>query len=85
VFSDHGSAMSWRAADPSGPGLNERSANLIAVRARGHQGLLPDDTSLVNVLGPLLHAYLGTDVEARSDDVFAWRDGRQWDLVGVQP
>jgi hypothetical protein len=85
VFSDHGSASTWRAADPAGPGIDERSANLIAVLTPGHDRLLPDDISLVNVLGPLFNAYLLTDYATQPDQVFAWRDGRQSELVAVQP
>ncbi|KRT60451.1 MAG: hypothetical protein XU10_C0049G0009, partial [Chloroflexi bacterium CSP1-4] len=50
--------------------LQEAVDILLAVRAPGRTGLLPDDTTLVNVLPAVFDAYLGTSLPRSADHSF---------------
>lgn len=62
AFSDHGPDEHLDWWNPDAAGIAERSSNLFAARTPGHEGLFPDDVTLVNVLPMLFNAYLGTQL-----------------------
>ena len=68
VFADHGPRSRLDATDDLR--LQEAVDILLAVRAPGRTGLLPDDTTLVNVLPAVFDAYLGTSLPRSADHSF---------------
>jgi hypothetical protein len=61
VVSDHGSRSTYDLHFYASDGIDESSANLIALHAPGHPDLLPDSMWLRDVLGPILDVYVGPD------------------------
>jgi hypothetical protein len=74
VLSDHGSGSGLNWGDLAHSDLDERSANLFAALTPGHPNLFPQDITLVNVFGRLLHGYFGIDVPQQPNLVFRWDD-----------
>ena len=68
VFSDHGARSRLDATDDLR--LQEAVDNLLAIRAPGRTGLLPDDATLINVLPAVFDAYLGTSLPRSADCSF---------------
>jgi hypothetical protein len=59
IVSDHGSRSTYDLRITAENGVEESSANLVAVHAPGHPDLLPDGLLLHEVLAPILDAYVG--------------------------
>jgi hypothetical protein len=71
VMSDHGSRSAFEFAfDIDDEAVDEGSANLVALYSPGRASVLPEDVTLVNVMGPLLHTYLGIDALPQRESVF---------------
>ncbi len=85
VMSDHGPEehLDWWAPDAAG--INERTANLLAIRTPGRTGVVPADTTLVNLMPLLLNGLLGTTLPMQPDAF--WFGPRPQDhlFVQVQP
>lgn len=75
VMSDHGTDTGFNATNPLHSDLNERSSNLLAIRAPGRRGVFPPGTTPINVLPRVLNAYLGTTLPIQSDTTWAWPAG----------
>jgi hypothetical protein len=82
VFSDHGSAFGLDWADVAGSDIDERTANLLAVRSPGASLTLEDDVTLVNVLSGVLNSVLGFDIPLQPDEIFTF-DGSRFQLKRV--
>ena len=84
VLSDHGSGLGWHLGDPRDSDLDDRTANFFSYLAPGHQGLFPDDTTLVTTMPRLLNTYLGTSFIEPPDDLYAWKGTSSFDLVPIR-
>jgi hypothetical protein len=69
AISDHGSRSSLVVGDVERADPDELTANLVASLTPGHPGLVPDPVTLVNVLGPVVDAYLGTSHPVQPDRI----------------
>jgi len=74
VLSDHGSGSGLNWGDLAHSDLDERTSNLFAALTPGHPDLFPQDITLINVFGRLLHGYFGIDVPQQPNLVFRWDD-----------
>ncbi|HSG86020.1 MAG TPA: hypothetical protein VLA23_06745, partial [Candidatus Limnocylindrales bacterium] len=81
LFSDHGSGAGYTPTHPADTDLDERTANLVAVRTPGLLRPLPDDVTLINVLPPILNAYLGTDFKLSAPDIYTWIGDDEFDIA----
>jgi hypothetical protein len=70
LVSDHGSRSGFDFSVIDAASVDESTANLVAVRSPGHRRLLGDEQTLVNVLGPVLDAYLGTHHPPQRDAIY---------------
>jgi hypothetical protein len=70
VVSDHGSGSGLFWGDLDNSDLDERTANLIAAYTPGAENPVTDAGSLVNVLGQVVNAYLGTAYPLQPDHIF---------------
>jgi hypothetical protein len=75
VFSDHGSGARYDSADPDHSDLDLRTANLLAVRTPGKDGLVDDRSTLINVLPRLMRAYLGEGPADLPETIHVYDDG----------
>jgi hypothetical protein len=83
LVSDHGPRSGYDFGIQDAAALDEASANLIAIRTPGHDGLLADGTTLVNVMGPILDAYFGTHHAPQRDALFV--EGGGWFVEVPRP
>jgi hypothetical protein len=84
VLSDHGSGIGFDVHDTLHSDLEERTSNLLAVRAPGRPDVLPAGTTPVNVLPRLFNAYFGTQLPLQPDTTWAWRGDSVLDLVEIR-
>jgi hypothetical protein len=75
VVSDHGPDFAFSDADPLSYDLGDRTSNFIAALVPGHDDVIPDDLTLVNLFPAVLDASLGWDLPVRPDRFFAWPAG----------
>jgi len=75
VVSDHGPDFAFSDADPLSYDLRDRTSNFIAALVPGHDNVVPDDLTLVNLFPVVLDASLGWDLPVRPDRFFAWPAG----------
>lgn len=73
VFSDHGTGVPPPGSDTVPHEI--RTANLLAVRAPGHDDLIDQRSTLVNVLPRILRAYTGTGPADVAEEIQIWTDG----------
>ena len=86
LFSDHGPDVEFDSHDPLSSDLEERTSNLLAIRAPGHADVIPDDATPVNLFRYVLNPYLGTDLPLQPDTIWAWRTGSSiLDYIEVDP
>ncbi len=86
VFSDHGSDVDWNPDDPLAGGVNERSSNIVAVRATARPGVIPAGTTTTNLLSRLLNAYSITEMPMQPEGTWFYRTPANIiDLVRVDP
>ena len=85
VMSDHGPEehLDWWVPDAAG--VNERTANLMAIRTPGRASVLPQDLTLVNLMPTLLNAYLGTSLPIQPNEFWFGPSPQDRQFVQVHP
>ena len=80
VLSDHGSSL-----DVTVTNAETRLRNLFAAYTPGHDGLFPDDVTLVNVFPRLLDGYFGLHLPQAAETLYTQGPRGFFDPVAIGP